>query len=244
MQTLVLRISMPLACLLIFCLALSVRAGEGAAETGPAAVVAAQGELAELPADAREALAAGRVVLLETLSEAKALGTRLVAVVDSSPEDVVATIRDYDAMKAFPEVRSLSASKGADGDTFSLTVKPHPLLPPMDFKKSVEWSLDHEGSARVGISLLSTTSKYVSDQQTDYRILPLDEGRSLVFLESRSSYAKLSFRKKVLKGMCESSEKWLADVRDRAAARRSVETPAAGGAVALLATGAVAAPLR
>ena len=206
MEPLVHRHSLPIGCLLFLCLALTARGEETAPTVAePTAIESAQGELAGLPVEAREALAAGRVVMLETLSEDKALSTKLVAVVESRPEDVIAALRDYDAMKAFPEVRKLTSNRGDTGDTFSLTVKPHPLLPPMDFTKSVEWSLDHAGSARVGISLLSTTSRYVADQQSDYRILPLDEERSLVFFESRSSYSKLSFRKKVLKGMCESS---------------------------------------
>lgn len=235
-------------CLLSLCFALPVRS-EQAAETpqapGQEAVEAAHGELADLPAAARQALAAGRVVLLESSSEGNAIGTKLVAVVDSPAEDVISKIRDYKAgIKAFPEVRHLSASKGDDGDRISLTIKPHALLPPMDFEKAVQWKLDEQGTAQLGISLLSTTSKYVADQQSDYRILPLDGERSLVFYEARSSYSKLAFRKKVLRGLCESSEKYLADLRDRCAAPSSNEKPATGAAVALLSTGAVVAPLH
>ena len=201
------------------------------------------GEFEGLPEAARAALDQGRVVLLETVNEEKTLATKLVAVVEGRPADVVDALRDYDAMAAYPEVRKVSAQKGEDRDTFQLTVKPHPLLPPMDFSKAVEWSLDGEGSATVGMSLLSTTSDYIADQQASYRILPLDDERSLVFYETRSVYAKLSFRQRVLRRTQESAERWMEDLRDRAA-ERGRHQPAGAGAVALLSSHGAAAPLK
>ena len=89
----------------------------------------------------------------------------------------------------------------------------------------MRWELDDDGEGRVGVSLLSTTSGWVADQNADWRIVPLTDDRSLVFYQTEDRYKKLAFRKRVLRRLRSAGERLVTDLRDRCAARGSEPEP-------------------
>lgn len=201
---------------LLACLVLS--AGGLRAEPGP------RPELERLPEPVRRALRSGQVVLLETVLDdapgGVVVGTKFIAVIEGSPPTVVEELRQYEELpRVVRGLREVTVDRHPSGDRLDMRFSPHPLLPTISLSKQVVFEVDDAGDATVGVELLDTTCHRLEDQRWDWRLLRLGESATLAIFETRDTYHRLPFKRRVLTRTADTCERVITDLRDRCASR-------------------------
>jgi len=173
-------------------------------------------ELKGLPADVQQALADGKVVLLEGRVDDTSVSTKIVAVIPAAPAAVVDQIRDYDQMgRVVPGLRAVSYDRGDNRDTYRVEVKPHPMLPLMELAKQVTIEPEADGDVTVDIELLSSSYARIQDQHSEWQLLKLDDSSTLAIYQTRDRYSALPFANRVLDRVADTCQRLVNDVRAR-----------------------------
>jgi hypothetical protein len=185
----------------------------------PAAAVE-RTELSSLPRAVQDALASGKVVLLESTLGDRSISTKVVAVIPVAPGEVVDEIRDYAELgRLVPGLRSLSFDHGDDHDTYTVQVKPHALLPLMELAKQVTIAPEDDGDVTVDVELIRSSYERIEGQRAGWQLLKLGETATLAIYETHDRYRTLPFRNRVLTQVTDGCRRLVGDVRDRCAER-------------------------
>lgn len=185
---------------------------------------AARPELSGLTSEAKEALAAGRSVLLESAARDDGVDVKLMTILPASPEAVAAVLRDHRAnWKLVPGLRSLQIEAGAQGDTLHVEFKPHPMIPLIEQERRVTVANEADGDVRIESSLVSSSYDRIESQSSEWLLLRLGDAATLAIYEIEDRYKSLPFRKRVLEKLEDGTLRLVDDVRERCAAAARVD---------------------